>query len=176
MQIDLFKIPIFVTSIDSSKINLEYKKIERQWESQTLTSYSQLNYLNKESTDYLLETIVLAIEDFIKINFKVTLTAIWENIYDDKESFQENHIHTNSHFSFIIYKKIKESKTVFFAPYKYLLECFYSYSFIQNYFPHNFQPCLKENQMNIFPSFLEHMVKPISNSITISGNLNIEKN
>jgi len=176
MQIDLFKIPVFVGYIDSSKINLEYKNIERQWESQTLTSYSQNNFLNKESTDYLLKTIVSTIKDFIKINFKITLTAIWENIYDDKGSFQENHIHTNSHFSFIIYKKIKESKTVFFSPHKYMLECYYNYSFLQNYFQYSFQPTLKENQIIIFPSFLEHMVKPISNSITISGNLNIEKN
>jgi hypothetical protein len=88
--------------------------------------------------------------------------------------FQEKHIHTNSDFSFVIYKEVEESKTLFFSPNNYLINSFYENKYLNKYFNTTFIPKLKKDQIIIFPSYLEHMVKKCSNSITIAGNINIE--
>ena len=174
MQINLFSIPIFINNIDSSKITLKYSKLQKTWDSETESSHNTQNYLSEESKNYLLNIIARTIEDFIKIKFKITLSSIWENHYLEND-FQENHIHPDSDFSFVIYKKIKESKTVFFSPSQNYIPLFYSNSFLKNFFHTKFEPTLRQDQILIFPSFLEHMVKKISDSITISGNIKIEQ-
>ena len=68
-----------------------------------------------------------------------------------------------------------ESKTLFFSPDHFLIDFFYENSFLKNFFKTTFFPRLTKNQIIIFPSFLEHMVKKNNESITISGNLRIIK-
>jgi hypothetical protein len=175
MRIDLFSVPIFINKIDSSKIIVESKIIKKNWNSETNSSYGNENYISKESSKYLFDIINESLMDFIKNDYKIELVNIWENFYNLND-FQEKHIHVRSDFSFVIYKKINESKTIFFSPNNYLIASFYDNKFLQNYFKTEFQPRLKENQIIIFPSFLEHMVKRNENeSITISGNILINK-
>lgn len=175
MRIDLFPVPIFINNIDSSKIVVESKIIKKNWNSETNSSHGNKNYINEESMLYLFNTINESLMDFIKNDYKIELISIWENFYNLND-FQEKHLHVNSDFSFIIYKKVNESKTVFFSPNNYLIDSFYENKFLQNYFKTEFHPKLKENQIIIFPSFLEHMVKKNQNeSVTIAGNISINK-
>ena len=53
---------------------------------------------------------------------------------------------------------------------------FYNCYFLKrsNFFVQIFEPKCRKNQMILFPSFIEHMVKNNKNNATISGNINIE--
>ena len=57
-----------------------------------------------------------------------------------------------------------------------LIESYYPpYFFNQtNFFQLEFLPKCRKDQIVIFPSFLEHMVQNINNSVTISGNFKIQ--
>ena len=174
MRIDLFSIPIFIGDIDASKVIVKSKKFVRVPFSNIKTSYPvdcEVTMPNK-SSQYLLKCIHALLHECIQQKFTLALTSVWENIYE-KEDFQEGHIHPYHHFSFIVYKKIKQSKTAFFAPHKNLLESFYAGHYLYNIYQSNFIPDCKQNQIIIFPSFLEHMVMKTSNARTISGNLKI---
>ena len=175
MQINLFSIPIFVDNIDASKINFDDLEYKNNFESEIKSSYETNSQINKESMDYLIQIIGKNIYDFVKKGFKLEIDNIWQNFYDNND-FQEKHIHTYSDFSFIIYKKIEESKTVFIAPHSYITESFYAKKFLKQYFQTDFQPKCRENQIVIFPSFLEHMVKKTSNALTVSGNILVKNN
>ena len=173
MKINIFSMPIYILKIDCQKIKLENKKFKKTWLSETHSSHDFKNELNIESWNYLAK----AIENLIKLDFNfkknIILTSIWENQYK-KQSYQEAHIHSGSHLSFVIYKKIKDAQTVFFHPANKLLESFYMNLDLE-IFNRQFHPECRSNQIIIFPSCLEHMVKKHSNSTTISGNILIEK-
>lgn len=178
MKLNIFSIPVFISYIDSSKIDLSSDKINEEWHSETPTSFVNKNKISKESCNYLLSVIAENLKDFFKgIDFKIELIQIWQNIYREYD-FQENHIHPNCDFSFVIYKEIEESKTLFLSSNHYLVESFYHGNFLINFFETRFYPKLTKNQIIIFPSFLEHMVKKSKKSkesITISGNIKITK-
>ena len=174
MRLDLFSIPIFIDNIDCSKINLQNKNFEKTWNSQTTSSFNFDNILDKESADYLLKVIASSLSKHFYVAQEIKLLNIWENFYF-KNDYQEKHKHPHSHFSFIIYKKVDEGKTIFFNPSIDLIESYYSPHIFNetNFFQLEFLPKCRNNQIVIFPSFLEHMVQNISNSVTISGNLKI---
>lgn len=175
MQLNIFSIPIFINNIDCSKISLNNINIKKMWNSETNSSHGNSNTLNSESIEYLYDKINESMIDFIKNDYRIELLNVWENFYNLND-FQEKHIHVNSDFSFIIYKKINESLTVFFSPNNYLIESYYQNKFLKNYFKTQFTPKLRENQMVIFPSFLEHMVKKNTvESITIAGNISLKE-
>jgi len=172
--VDLFKIPIFIGNIDSKKISLKNKVFKDTWMSKTKSTYEQSlekNYENIDNIQYLLDVISKILQEKVKYSFKLSLINIWENNYINND-YQEPHIHPESDFSFIIYKKVNEGKTVFLNPIKnYLI----LYKNIQHMFDETFMPKCKTNQIVIFPSFLEHMVLKSTNQITISGNLRFIK-
>jgi hypothetical protein len=172
MKLDIFSIPVFINNI--SDIDIVPEKIEKKlnWESDVKTSFDYKSSIKEKDLNKLLNVIYQSLHELIRKPFKIELLNIWKNEYVEND-FQENHIHTSSDFSFIIYKKCIESNTVFFSPSKYLMGAFYDGKFLEEYFNTFFKPELKENQIIIFPSFLEHMVKKNSNSITIAGNLKI---
>tara|TARA_E500000318_G_scaffold94895_1_gene94455 strand:- start:1514 stop:2035 length:522 start_codon:yes stop_codon:yes gene_type:complete len=171
MQIDLFKVPIWIGNIETEKINLNYSEPQKTWKyCDTFSSLKLENKIEAESANYLLSTIDKLIKPFFKIYYKLELLNIWVNKYNEKD-FQEPHIHVNSSLSFIIYKKVNQSYTVFKNPQKYLIE----YSGLGDYLDMFFEPECRENQIVIFPSFLEHFVRKNSNSITLAGNLKIDK-
>tara|TARA_R100000951_G_scaffold74286_2_gene62612 strand:- start:1170 stop:1712 length:543 start_codon:yes stop_codon:yes gene_type:complete len=175
MKIDLFSVPIFIDNIDSTKINLKNKNFEETWSSQTTSSFNFKNTLDEESANYLLRVIVESLSKHFYADRQINLLNVWENQYFEN-NFQERHKHPHSHFSFIIYKNVEEGRTIFLNPAIDLIESYYpSDVFNQtNFFQLDFQPKCRNNQIVIFPSFLEHMVKKINNSITISGNLKIQ--
>ena len=175
MKVNLFQIPIFIGNIDCSKIILESDGLEKTWNSQTLSSHNFPIKMSKDSLDYLLEKIWNLIQSEFKTDFKIKLHSIWENFYKEND-YQEKHIHPGSHFSFIIYKDIDESKTVFFNPNSNLILSFYLGLMNNMYLGDlSFKPECRKNQIIVFPSFLEHLVLKHSNSVTISGNIQIVK-
>jgi len=175
MIVDLFKIPIFIGNIDVNKINLKNQNFYKTWVSQTNSSYKEsfenVSKMSKESIKYLMETIVKILQEKINYPFELKLYNIWENHYINND-YQEPHIHSNSDFSFIIYKDVKQGKTVFLNPIRnYLL----FYKNISHMFEENIMPKCKTGHIVIFPRFLEHMVLKSSKQKTISGNLGFKK-
>ena len=177
MQLNLFSIPIFIGNIDPTKLEFKNQKTKPTFDSGVHTSFASGNEnLEKESFKYLANTIIKLLEEKFKRRFRITFSNIWQNIYK-KDDFQEKHCHVNSHFSFIVYKKIKESNTIFFHPNNYLIASFYKG--MEGPKPEDivdlqFRPSCREGQIIVFPSFLEHMVKKTSNAITISGNIDFK--
>jgi len=136
-------------------------KINTTLDSQTLFDKNSMNYLNIELTDVL----SYLLKPYCK-NFVFKLDSIWINKYINRD-YQGSHVHP-SDFSFIIYYKTNKSHTVFNSPVKNLLESFNNKIFYKNY-----EPNLKQGDLIIFPSYLEHWVKPNSNNITVAGNIKI---
>jgi len=176
MKLNLFSIPIYIGNIDVNKIKLENKSFEKTWFSKTNSSFrhSYENKLLDNSALYILNKIYDLINKDIRTECRIELLNIWENRYEKKD-YQEKHIHPNSHFSFIIYKKIEEGKTVFVNPSDKIMISFYPEIIFRktNFFEVNYEPKCKQGQIIIFPSFLEHLVQECEDSITISGNINI---
>jgi hypothetical protein len=170
MKLELFSTPIFITNIDLDKIKIESENFAKEWHSNTLSSFGFTNKLNASSYNYLMSVICSLLSNHLHAENELQLLNIWENKYE-KDDFQENHIHTDSHFSFIIYVKGKKSNTVFFAPHKYLLECFYGDSL----YPYSYQSECASGQIIVFPSYLEHMVKKNTDSVTYAGNIKMIK-
>lgn len=178
MKLDLFSVPIFIDNIDSSKINIKNENFEKTWNSETLSSFNYSNILDEGSANYLLKIIATSLSTNFKEPLKIQLLNIWENRYNHND-FQEKHTHPQCHFSFIIYKEVIEGKTIFFNPAINLIESYYPAPYFfnkTNFFQLEFLPKCRKDQIVIFPSFLEHMVKKINNSVTISGNLTIHPN
>ena len=169
MIVNLFSVPVLIGNIDLDKLKIKNKKFQTKWLSSTKTSHGFKNTLGLESQKYIGKTFALLLRTLLKENFKLKFVNIWENIYE-KHSFQEPHTHGGSHFSFIIYKEVSESQTVFFHPGKNAIQCLNTI----NYFETSQTLPLRKGQFVIFPSFLEHMVLKNSNQITIAGNLLVE--
>jgi hypothetical protein len=177
MKLDLFSTPIWIGNIDSSKIELEYEETKKTWLSETKSSFLTENKITNESIEYILKVIVSLLDETPLPKYRLEMGNIWENTYEDND-FQEAHIHAHSDLSFIIYKKIKEARTVFLNANRYLLESFYQDDKKKKLFGNdvNFLPKCKENQIVLFPSHLEHFVKKTNNALTISGNLKLHFN
>lgn len=167
MLTELFSIPIFQSNIDCSKIKFLKEKFSptNQWMSKTVSSHNHQNELEKESYQYLMSIILKMLHERYT-NFEIALSNIWTNKYFEKD-YQESHIHPNSTFSFIIYKKVDESKTFFIAPYQELVQAFD----ICHLFKDRQDVECRSNQIILFPSFLRHGVKLSDNQETIAGNL-----
>ena len=177
MKIDLFSIPIWIGNIEASKIEIKNKESSPTFLSDIKTNFDSKNIIDKEAVQYLYQTIVKLLDEKITSPYTVELQHIWENHYEEAD-FQEAHTHPNSDFSFIIYKKINESRTVFLSPFRHLLGSYYfSCSKKQDIMGGEFyMPECRENQIIIFPSFLEHCVKKTSNATTIAGNFRLTFN
>ena len=166
---NLFPNLIATKNLDLSKLKIVGKKFNKTFESEikttlkgnTLFDIKSMNYLNIHLTDllsYLLKPICL--------NFVFKLNDIWINKYAKKD-YQGSHIHPGD-YSFIIYYKTDKSYTVFNSPVKSILEYGDNKIFYKDY-----QTKLKQGDIIMFPSYLEHWVRPNSNNITIAGNIKI---
>ena len=169
MIVNLFSVPILIGNINLDKIKINNEKFENKWASSTKTSHGFKNTIDTESQKYMGQKFASLLETLLKEKFTLKLMNIWENIYE-KDSFQEPHTHGASDFSFIVYKKINESQTVFFHPGKNAIQCLNTLPYFQT----DQRLPLREGQFVIFPSFLEHMVLRSNNQSTISGNLLLE--
>jgi len=171
MKLNLFSIPIYISNIDVDKIKIKNTKVKSQWLSETESSHGYLNEIGEESKAHILQTIVKLLNYDIHKPYELALTSVWQNNYKDND-YQERHSHPGSHFSFIIYKKIKKSNTVFFNPSCQLMESYYDKTFLLDLslFDSIFKVECRQGQIVVFPSFLEHMVLKHSDSVTIAGN------
>jgi hypothetical protein len=172
MKLNIFPIPIYIGNIETDKIIISNKGFEKTWLSETESSHNFLNKIEDSSWAYLQTIIADLLKEDFNFSYELTLKSIWENQYRASD-FQENHIHTGSHFSFIIYKETEKSNTVFFRPDKNLFDSFYDGKF--NQFNNKFIPECRSNQIIIFPSCIEHMVLSNTISKTIAGNLIIKR-
>jgi len=176
MKLNLFSIPVYIGNIDIDKVKVTNQGFEKTWACRTNSSFNFQNTLEDDSAKYVLNVIYNLIRKDVQSPCKIEILNIWENRYENRD-YQEKHVHPHSHFSFIIYKQIDESKTIFYNPAFYPITSFYDSSFLThtNFFKTDFKPMCKTNQIIVFPSFLEHMVrKNTKKSITISGNVLIE--
>lgn len=160
---------ISIKHLDLSNLKIIGKKFKKTFESKVKTTLKGHTLFDKNSMNYLniqlTETISYLLKPYCN-NFVFNISDIWINRYDKKD-YQGSHVHP-SDFSFIIYYKIDKSHTVFNSPVKSLLE-----SRANKMFALDYQTNFKQGDMVIFPSYLEHWVKPNSNNITISGNIKI---
>lgn len=172
MHQELFPISIFYGPIDSKKIILNNVKLNPTWLSQTMSSYDpNTKQINEKTEGYLMDIIASLLQEKIKFGFKLGLINIWENHYR-KDDYQEPHIHPQSDLSFIIYKKVKKSETVLLNPFRNMIFLAGDPTELHTT---SYHVNLKQNNLIIFPSFLEHMVLKNSDQITIAGNLKFSK-
>jgi len=165
---NIFGMPIFVSNIESKKIKFEKQEFKKtqSWVSNTVSSFYSQNKLTENSEKYLFKQLIKNLDELYKKEYEIALQSIWTNKYLDKD-YQEPHIHPGCVFSFVIYKKVGESKTYFISPYEDLI---ISYQ-VANLFDATKKIQCKDDQMIIFPSFMKHGVSSCSNNETIAGNL-----
>ena len=163
----LFEIPIWKGLVNCEKIELISKDFKESFESQTITSFNGTNIISNGGKNYLFNNFIQLLSQDITIQ-KICNFKIWRNIYNN--SFQEKHNHAGCHFSFIIYEKINKPQTVFFHPSNDLIGASKSNSL----FKQSVLLDVKQNNLVIFPSYLDHMVKLTEKALTISGNFDIE--
>ena len=140
--------------------------------SETSSSHNFKNTLDNNRINYLLQKIGSLLSEDIKGKFKINLTSIWQNNYKEND-FQERHTHAGSHFSFIIFKKIDESRTVFLNPIEDLITSYYNGSNL-NIFEQVYTPECRQGQIILFEVFWDIHKKKTSNASTIAGNITME--
>jgi len=166
MRYDIFSTPVFIDTVDLTKIDISDEPTEPTWLSETPSTFTKEHKIAPATFEYLVEIITENLQNLVGPNPR--FGPIWRNKYKEHD-WQDIHIHPNSAWSFIIYETVKESKTVFMNP---------LFRDIQNHlgtnvegFPLDFRPELTAGDMIIFPSYLEHFVRPGSIGSTISGNI-----
>tara|TARA_Y100000385_G_C12950821_1_gene575389 strand:+ start:201 stop:785 length:585 start_codon:yes stop_codon:yes gene_type:complete len=165
----LFPNLIAIKNLNLSNLKIIGKKFTKTFESKVKTTLKGNTLFDKNSMNYLniqlTETLSYLLKPYCE-NFVFNVDGIWINRYDKKD-YQGSHVHS-SDFSFIIYYKTDKSHTVFNSPVKNLLE-----TKVSKIFNINYETNFKQGDMIVFPSYLEHWVKPNSNNITVSGNIEI---
>jgi hypothetical protein len=170
-----FKFPFVSMEVNLKK--LKYKTKDKQKKSYA-SETPRRDLLIFENHSYLLECVSTLSTEIMKQynynkSFNYVITSIWEHEYK-KNDFQEDHIHMDNHFSFIIYLKGKESKTVFKNPAGYILQTMYrnfnhflvGFEYFTNY---------KPGTMVMFPSFIPHYVRKCSGVKTLAGDIVIKE-
>jgi len=167
--INIFSIPVFTGEIDAQRIIFKKTVSFLHPFSGTETLRGKVT---DESVSYLCETLTQILEPHMP-PFKMKLHDVWENVYK-KGDVGHAHIHHGGKLSFIIYKSGK-ANTVLLGPYHYLGGCMDMEPPLSDLYPWYVIPPMKVNQVLIFPSFLEHMVKKVTeDGITISGDIVIK--
>ncbi len=168
----LFPNEIAIKHLDLSELKIIGKGFKETFESKVKTTYNGQTLLDENSINYLKEQLKETLDNLLKPYceaFVFNVFEIWINKYEDND-YQGNHVHP-ADFSFIIYYKTDKSYTVFNSPVKNLLE-----STANKIFKFQYETDFKQGDMVVFPSYLEHWVKPNSNNITVSGNIKIISN
>ena len=140
MRYDIFSTPVFIDTVDLTKIDISDEPTEPTWLSETPSTFTKEHKIAPETFDYLVEIITKNLQHLVGPNPR--FGPIWRNKYKEHD-WQDIHIHPNSAWSFIIYETV----------------------------PLDFRPELTAGDMIIFPSYLEHFVRPGSIGSTISGNI-----
>ena len=132
-----------------------------------LSTFNGKNIISEEGSKYLGTKLKEILSKDFKIK-QITVHHIWKNVYQN--DFQDTHNHAGCHFSFVAYEKIQKPQTVFFHPARDLIYASKAETLFiaQNKFE------VVENDLIIFPSYLNHMVSLTKDALTISGNFDIE--
>jgi len=168
---NIFPNLIATKKLNLSNFNIVGKNFKKTFESKVKTTINTQTLLDKKSMNYLNIELTNILSFLLKPyckTFVFKIEHIWLNKYSKKD-YQGSHVHP-SHFSFIIYYKVNKSHTVFNSPIKNILE---SYSNDFKIFQKDYEPNLEQGSIIVFPSYLEHWVRPNSNNTTIAGNINI---
>tara|TARA_R110000765_G_scaffold104431_1_gene194219 strand:+ start:545 stop:1054 length:510 start_codon:yes stop_codon:yes gene_type:complete len=164
MYKEIFSTPLWIKDIDPKKLDLVSHNFKPSWLSETPSSFGEENNkMTQEGMIYLKTQILQCLSD-LKIK-DCSVFQIWRNIYED--DFQERHMHVKSHFSFSIYEKLSRPQTIFYHPAHDMIYA----TQVEDYISPYLEPKVKQNQIVIFPSYVEHLVKRSHNSMTISGNI-----
>lgn len=163
----LFEVPIWKQNIDVTKIKLISSNFKKSFYSEILTSHRGNNILPEEGVKYITEIFTKLLSKEFNIK-KIILTHIWRNIY--RGNFQDRHNHAGSHLSFVVYEKISKPQTVFFHPAHDLIGSVNKNSIFKT--GHKLD--VVQNDLVIFPGYLDHMVCYTKDGLTISGNFDIE--
>ena len=163
----LFKIPIWKENIDVSKIQLKSSNFKPSFLSGVLSTFGGKNIISEEGSLYLGSKLKEILSDDYKIE-KITVHHIWKNVYQN--DFQDKHNHAGCHFSFVAYERIEKPQTVFFHPAHNLIYA----SKAETLYKTNETLDVVQNDIIIFPSYLDHMVPMTKDALTISGNFDIE--
>tara|TARA_R110000787_G_scaffold27437_1_gene75977 strand:+ start:3902 stop:4441 length:540 start_codon:yes stop_codon:yes gene_type:complete len=167
---EIFKTFFYKSKIDLTKLKYTTNDKPRLAYSTKTLRKDNLIFENKDYLNSILNKGVYSLMNSYnqKFAFNIKITGIWEHEYINND-FQEDHVHFNWHFSFIIYYKGRGS-TVFKNPHGYHLQSMYSK--FDNYLGgYEYSPELEQGDLVIFPSILPHYVKKQSNTKTISGDL-----
>ena len=175
MKLDLFSTPVWIGNIDASKIVIKPQETKPSWDAEIQTTWGVRNDIDNESVQYLFDNLINLLDETIISPYTINLINIWENFYKE-DDFQEKHIHPGSDLSFIIYKQVEESRTIFYNPAVNLMQAFFDEDTRKTKLFGNQSVKLscRQNQIVVFPSHIEHMVRKTSDAITIAGNLKLK--
>ena len=192
MEHNIFNSTIWKSKIDYPNknelikiIEENYKKNPNQtpkgWGCMLHSSFGKEKTISGDFEDSLLDEIEEKLKQFLKIYVKkinirgdYTISNIWYNAYG-KNQFQEPHTHEPALFSGCYYLKFNKDihhQTTFYNP-NFNLD----YSKLENNSYFCFTPDCEEDDVIIFPSFLKHGTKGISDlntediRITVSFNI-----
>jgi len=170
MRYDQFAIPFFIDKVDLDLIQkISDEPTHATWLSEIQTSIGENHVIPDETLNHLSEVITRNLGHLTGSNPRIE--SIWRSKYTEHD-WQDIHIHPRSCWSFVIYETVEQSKTVFMNP---------SYIDIQNHvgcnlpdFPLDFRPELAKGDIIIFPSFIQHFVRPGNVGNTIAGNISMD--
>ena len=96
----------------------------------------------------------------------------WRNKYV-KSDWQDPHIHSGAQWSFVIYKSVGVSRTVFMNPARKVI--MNQWGMYADKIPMDFVPEIPDGHIVIFPSWIEHFVMSGNEGETISGNVYLQE-
>ncbi len=163
----LFQVPIWKENIDVSKIELKSSNFKPSFLSGVLSSFGGKNLISKAGSNYLGTKLKEILSEDFEVN-KITMHQIWKNVYQN--DFQDKHNHAGCHFSFVAYERIEKPQTIFFHPARDLIYASKAETLYKTKDTFN----VVQNDLIIFPSYLDHMVSLTKDALTISGNFDIE--
>ena len=87
MKLNLFEVPLFVSTINLDDIELESPKMNNKWFSNTNSSFNQGNKLTSHSYNTLMTKICHMLMPILPAKSKINLQGIWRNKYikDDRK-------------------------------------------------------------------------------------------
>ena len=169
---NIFPNYIGIKNINLNNFTITTEKFKKSFESNIHTTLEESNLFSPKDIHYfnvqLTEIFSHIFKAMNKKTFVFNVKDIWTNIYN-KNDFQGTHVHP-SDYCFILYYDVKKSSTVFNSPVKDLLE---SRGSKINVFFTEYEPKCNKGDLLVFPGYLQHWVRPNSNSKTIAGNIKI---
>ena len=169
--IPVFHTPCFIQEIDLDKVSFRDEDAEFSPSFMSgIPTTLRKDELTQESYEYLHGIIGECIGRFSNDPFWIGQT--WRNRYE-KNDWQDPHIHSGAQWSFIIYKSVEHSRTVFMNPARKTI--MNQWGMYMNTIPMDFVPIIPSGHIIIFPSWIEHFVMSGNEGETISGNVYLQE-